>query len=781
MPKVSSTRRSAAPSPTSSLQKSRGLTGTSKPAPQLDPIPELPAPVLNSMPRQPALSRSPPASRSFGRRLTSRLTRAAAEPSAVANQTASSNHADGGSLNGGDVGSNVASGGPTPYRVNTPTEPASVAGNDGGNKILRWNGRTFLDPPVKEESVEPMPMIFEVFPPPFAYTYPYQPPLDPDPESSENLLKMKEQVDFVTARTEARYDETETMVNNAASTGHVAAMETLKEIKRLDKFVADIRESCDQKELFDVYYRLQVARVIAALKAGEDPYSGVWHGDTVGSECGSGEEEEEAEVEETEEDVGLGKRPREEHEEAGEEERPKKRLRTRSIYSRTLAHLRSQVPPHEPKESPAPEVMTKETAEEANAREEAIFGFSEAVPSEASASLSVAYSPKLIPTSKGKGKGKAKEEEPEHPKHGPILRRPILFGPERQFVYVRPILYKPKDPQDIEPAAGSALAEDTRLAHAGTRAAPSGQADSDSLKAYSESPAANDVRDAYDDELEYYDPPAPPSPPGLLSSDVRPQQDDWNDGPAGDDMTREPVDEDVFGRMLSNPVPRRSSFPSRLTGPFGRPRNDSQYDDGPSFGASYGYHNALPAEAPSAYIRRPLDRMSSGEEYPLSPREGPSASFRRPQSGMSSAQPPASFRRPLNRTLSRHVPPSLETRPSDSLSRSQVRSTRASRALADALQGEFHASRPSDMQNTDSEDDGTDEDISRPISPLMRPGTPRPARHPWEEGEDPCPWMRPPRSIPEVLLSGTEEEVARLRRQGISRGLETEQLYIEPL
>ncbi|KAH9840627.1 uncharacterized protein C8Q71DRAFT_740447 [Rhodofomes roseus] len=376
----------------------------------------------------------------------------------------------------------------------------------------------------------------------------------------------------------------------------------------------------------------------------------------------------------------------------------------------------------------------------------------------------------------------------------------MLLGPEPQFVWVRPVQYG----VDTEPWVPPHLRWN-------------GQPRTVNQESHSGHSFAYNPRETAEEQSRSWEHSSPPHIPQTISSDNRPQQQAGDSDDNGDvDMSpRPPVEQDVFGPTLVNPVSRRGSFASGLSGPFGRPPRPAQdVGEGSSLGTPYGFHNSLPAEGPSAYIRHSRDSTPVAEDSEQSsspeplPARGPASplvfppyqgrhpslpaalSARPPQppasnTGQQSAQLPAtrqatgSIRPPVARmpNLAQQLSlPGPSSGPSAGLRRPWAREP-SSRSLGDVLQAQFYSARPSDVATTDEEDGGTDEEARPAVHPSLRPGTPRPPR----DSMDPVVSRRDltQRTIPEIINFGTREEGAELLRQGF-RGYDHSQFFIPP-
>ncbi|KZT65700.1 hypothetical protein DAEQUDRAFT_731130 [Daedalea quercina L-15889] len=187
----------------------------------------------------------------------------------------------------------------------------------------------------------------------------------------------------------------------------------------------------------------------------------------------------------------------------------------------------------------------------------------------------------------------------------------------------------------------------------------------------------------------------------------------------GAHMPRDALDSgDVFGPAITNPVSRRNSSSGRTS--VSRPvlldlpaNGLPGFDDESSPSSSSGYHNSPPTAGPSVLTRPPL---------------------------------------------------------ADSRFRGQQRNLPIAASLATHF-----LTRSRDFQNTDSEDD---EEVQVGFNrPILRPGTPRPARNRLDVDDR---GMDPPRTIPEILENGSEAELRELARTGIARSIEPEMLLMPP-
>ncbi|KZT65701.1 hypothetical protein DAEQUDRAFT_768644 [Daedalea quercina L-15889] len=733
MPKATQTRRSAAPSPAIPLQ-SYELPQTPKGAPHVNAIPEIPTSVLNTTPGPVQTPRSPPqvyhpyrnSSKSRSRSVATgpRTLSEIADLSVVVSATPEIAHlsrsppASRSSRKSSQPrSSSEAARSPTPSDLSNLSTRAYASGDEGRAParsdafsqdgqppgVMAKVKRKFFVPRVKEESIEATIPSIDPFPAPFNFTWPLEAPLDP--ESSDYLCKMDEQIHRAGAHTLRSVENTEKTLAALARENQRAAVNMIAEIKRLDRMAGDIAKTCRYDKAFKLYYKCEAQRVLEVLKAGGDPYPGRWKGEAVGSDD---------EDVETQEHPDSGKRPRQGDDEENGEERPAKRPRVRAVYKRALEEMRRLVekvgPPcsSNPKDDPFGSIDAGAGAASDDSDDDG-----DAPPQPQS-------------TSKSKGKRSVRKLTPKPvPQRVPPRGGNPFEGPEPQFIHFWPVVVGLKDPQaqasapaaahdaaELGPYPGAAQSDELVAVY---RKVPSPSASPshlpEAINGSNISPDAGEVRELSDPDL----------PDDMSSEDAPPRVC----GPHFDGdvhMPRDALDgRDVFGPAIANPASRRNSSgrtpvsrPVLLDLPAdGLPGVD---DESSPAGSPSGYHNSPPTAGPSVLTRPPLaGPRFCGQQRTL----------------------------PLGALLTAHF-----------LARSR------------------------DLQNTDSEDGMTDEEVQAGFNPLtLRPGSPRPTRNRLDVDDR---GMDPPRTVPEISENGSGAELRELAQTGIARSIEPEMLLMSP-
>ena len=276
--------------------------------------------------------------------------------------------------------------------------------------------------PIKTEDMEPhIPEPIEPLPAPFDYNYPVQPPLDPE---SDYLVQMDAQLDAEYEYTQRLLDETQRLIAQLAAT-NARAMRRLMEESAVSDEVARVF-GIMLRNVHDWWARYISGseELFTRTMNGEPAYPTGWVGE-IGE---SSDDEREVEEEEEEEEVEMAeavpypppqnKRTRDEANEDEDDanERPVKRPRVREVYRRALEQMRSEVPP-----------MPSKTASDA--------------------------------AQGAQENNEGNQPRPPAPQSTEDARPPVLYGPESQFVYIRPVVIKPRVPEQEAPAPAPAAME----------------------------------------------------------------------------------------------------------------------------------------------------------------------------------------------------------------------------------------------------------------------------------------------------------------------------------
>ena len=665
--------------------------------------------------------------------------------------------------------------------------------------------QTFLVP-IKAEDMDP-PIIapIEPLPAPFEYTYPVQAPLDP---KSDYLVQMEAQEEAEFEHMLRLFEETALLVARAAAANSHGLRRLMEESAFTDEAARGIALLwMVHPDVFWELYTSGTEKLFTGFMNREPAYSTDWEGDA-GEDSGNNQEAQEEEEEEAEEgeqeeeevaevaEVDMteaedhprpqNKRTRDEAEEEEDDanERPAKKLRLRDVYLRALAKMRSEIPPMPPK--PAP------------------------------------------------GAPQSPQAQPAATDLNDDAQAPILYGPESQFVYVRPVVVKVHAPQEeapapapeameVDPAPELAPAADAPPVrestpvevpppaapmHAGVyapvpNAAPAVSsrvpfaplAETRAYRPYEEASASGEIPGARSDsvvpwsangEAGVVGQPSRPQypirtidgrPPRFpLDIDIDVTMSDSSGSPSFSEADDEDVQmEDAPGRSWAADVAARKAE---------KARQEAQQED--VFGP---VSQSLPAPQRGTSvgpIRSPRSQRQN-KEWPSHPFNGPGPSRR------SFAGTPYNFH-----------PPLLSTRPSEIIRYSPPSSPvplSASSTRKMLLENQSYAYRRTvDQQGTDSEDgaltDGSDMPVfAIPALPQraralaqppfasttgLRPGTPRPTAEVRRNIDGRGVTEPPPRTLETILTSGTDAELRELRETGISRGHDTAMMRIPP-
>lgn len=258
-----------------------------------------------------------------------------------------------------------------------------------------------MEPPI----IEPI----EPFPAPFTFTYPIEPPLDPE---GSYLTDMETQVGSEFQCTLRVYDETSNVVCQVALANTRAMRRLMEECTGMDDYAKSIVVG---PQLTDKMWDMYISRA-------QDIFTGFAEDKIPGPSGVKGEYEDEAEEgeceaeEDMEEDMGYDdvpppqKRARDASEESDDEieERPAKRPRVRESYRLALEAMRSEIPAMPSKPDPNAPQVTQE-----------------------------------------------KDDNEEQPQPSEGAQGEVIYGPEPQFFYVRPIVMKPRAPREEEEASAA--------------------------------------------------------------------------------------------------------------------------------------------------------------------------------------------------------------------------------------------------------------------------------------------------------------------------------------
>lgn len=645
--------------------------------------------------------------------------------------------------------------------------------------------------PIKAEYMEPpIPEPIDPFPAPFEYTYPIQPPLDPE---SDYIVQMEAQIAKEFEFTERKLEETRQLIARVALANTRALRRLFEDCTHMDSNAKFIYLTGQSQDEIWTSYTSESEDIFIDIANGKIPCPDYLA--KLGMYAEYSDEDEDGGEGDMEygEDVSplQNKRTREESEESDDDidERPVKRPRVREAYRRALEEMRQEIPPMPPQADP------------------------------------------------GNKRKRPQISEDDQPA--------VIYGPEPQFVYVQPIIVKPRAPQEEAPAHGPAATEAVVAPEPAAADAPLAR---ESTPVEASVPALIPAEAPASEFVPANDPSSPaslvsPPPYSTFSSyeeAVAAREIPWErlEGYAGASTAMEAPRAQYPVRTIDGMPPRYPSgfdldaamFDSSSPPPQPEVDDDVEMEDAPG----RSWRDDVAAYASAKARQDAMDEDVFGpvlEPSPISQRNsavGPiRSSPHRKLSWPSHAFEGSSPGRAMFEGTPYNISPSPASKrpseymqwgpPPDIMGRQPSGSSTRRILLG---QQRYGYPRPTDQQVTDSDEDGmSDEDAPLPqlafnaLSPdspesrivpafapapyastsrlrpgtprpgTPRPGTPRPASGPArnrsprgvdENGRDPG------RELDEIMISGTEAEFRKLKKTGIPRTYGFDSLHIPP-